>query len=158
MAEQLVFIPKNPQKYAGDARRIVARSKWELVYMQALDNSLQVAKWISEPRHLNISYLDPITKKVKQYWPDFLIQYNNNTIEIVEVKPLKEASMTEAKSTYDKLMLARNIAKWQSAERLAKAIGGRFRVVTEQHLFGTQKISRPSTRKSRGTVKSKGTR
>jgi len=153
----LVFVPTNPQKYAGDARRIVARSSWELAYMRALDNSIHVTKWFSEPRNLNISYLDPITRHVKQYWPDFLVQYNNNTLEIVEIKPLKEAMMSEAKSNYDKLMLVRNAAKWQAAENLAKAIGARFRLVTERELFG-QVHKRPSTKQPRGTVKPKGTK
>jgi hypothetical protein len=153
----LVFTPTNPHKYAGDARRIVARSSWEIMYMRALDNSIHVSKWLSEPKKLNITYLDPITKHVKHYWPDFLVQYNNNTLEIVEIKPLKEAMMSEAKSNYDKLMLVRNAAKWQAAENLAKSIGARFRLVTERELFG-QVHKRPSTRQSRGTVKSKGTR
>lgn len=158
MAQQQIFVPKNPHKYAGDPRRIVSRSSWEYLYMQALDNSLQVAKWLSEPRHLKITYLDPITKKVKTYWPDFLVQFNNNTLEIVEIKPIKEASLSESRNTYDKLHVLRNIAKWQAADRLAKAIGGRFRVVTERELFGTQKINRPSTRKPRGTTKPRGNR
>lgn len=157
MAESLIFVPRNPAKYAGDARRIVARSRWELAYMRALDNSIQVARWFSEPRNLNITYLDPITRQVKSYWPDFLVQYNNNTIEIVEIKPLKESLMSEAKSTYDRLMLARNAAKWQAADRLAKAIGARFRIVTERELFGTQP-KRPSTRRARGTTGTRGTR
>ncbi len=154
MAETLIFVPKNPAKYAGDPRRIVARSKWELVYMRALDNSLQVAKWISEPRNLNIKYLDPITRQVKQYWPDFLVQFANNTLEIVEIKPLKESLMSETRNTYDRLMLARNAAKWQAANNLAKAIGARFRVVTERDLFANAP-RRPSTRTTRGT---RGTR
>ena len=152
----LIFIPRNPAKYAGDARRIVARSKWEIAYMQALDNSIQVAKWFSEPRNLNITYLDPITRQVKSYWPDFLVQYSNNTLEIVEIKPIKESIMSEAKSTYDRLMLARNQAKWIAADRLAKSIGARFRLVTERELFGTRvQQKRPSTRSTVGT---RGTR
>ena len=157
MAENLIFIPRNPAKYAGDPRRIVARSRWELVYMQALDNSIQVARWSSEPRNLNIKYVDPITRQVKSYWPDFLVQYNNNMIEFVEIKPLKESMMSEAKSTYDRLMLARNAAKWQAANRLAKAIGAKFRIVTERELFATTP-KRPSTRRLKGTTSTQGTR
>jgi hypothetical protein len=153
----LVFVPTNPKKYAGDARRIVARSSWEIAYMRALDNSIHVSKWFSEPKNLNITYLDPITKQVKHYWPDFLVQYTNNTLEIVEIKPLKEAMMSEAKSNYDKLMLIRNAAKWQAAENLAKAIGARFRLVTERELFA-QAQKRPSTRQTKGAIKSRGTK
>jgi hypothetical protein len=150
------FVPKNIAKYAGDATRIVARSKWELIYMQALDNSNLVAKWISEPKTLNISYISPLDKRLHQYWPDFLVQYISGEIEILEVKPLKEALAEEAKSTYDKLSLIKNIAKWQAADRFAKAIGGRFRVITERELFARK--STTATRRSKSTVKPRGTR
>lgn len=143
MAKQTRFIPKFPEKYMGDPRRIVSRSSWELAYMSALDNSRMVTKWMSEPRNLKITYLDPLTKKVKTYWPDFLIQYADGNIEIVEVKPLKEASLNKAVSQYDKLMLVKNIAKWQSAEQFAKKIGARFRVVTEQQMFGNKSTKSP---------------
>lgn len=130
-----VFIPRHPQKYAGDAARIVARSKWEIAYMNALDNSNLVLKWLSEPKNLSITYISPINKKLKTYWPDFLVQYINGDIDIVEIKPMKESSPSKAVNLYDKLMLAQNIAKWQAAEKLAQKIGGRFRLVTEDQLF-----------------------
>lgn len=147
------YVPRNPDKYAGDASRIFARSRWELVYMQALDNSHMVKKWISEPRTLNISYLNPIDKKVHQYWPDFLVQYNDGSIEILEIKPLKESQLESARSTYDKLMFAKNVAKWQAANMFAKKIGARFRVITEAQLF-----ARKSTNKPRSTVTANKTR
>ena len=151
------FTPKNPEKYMGDPRRIVARSSWEYAYMIALDNSRTVMKWVSEPRNLKITYINPLDKKLKNYWPDFLIQYVSGELEIVEIKPLKEASMNSAVSQYDKLMLVKNISKWKAAEEFAKTIGARFRVVTEQQLFGTQvNKSTKSTKKpktSRKTVK-----
>lgn len=156
MADALRFMPRNPQKYAGDPLRIVARSRWELVYMQALDNSNLVSKWVSEPRNLGIKYISPIDKKLHEYWPDFLVQYNNGELEMIEIKPLKEALMSEARSTYDKLMLVKNIAKWQAADRMAKAIGARFRVVTERDLFKRKTTKKPT--RSRAAVKPRGTR
>ena len=143
------FIPRFPDKYAGDPRRIVARSRWEIVYMTALDNSNLVHKWMSEPKNLSIQYLNPINKQLKQYWPDFLIQYVTGELDIVEIKPAKESSRKNAASLYDKLMLAQNMAKWEAANALAKSMGARFRVVTEDQLF---------VKKTKGTVKSKGTR
>lgn len=151
MAE-MRFVPKNPQKYMGNPLRIVARSRWELVYMNALDSSNMVAKWISEPKTLNIKYLSPLDRKVHVYWPDFLVQYTDNSIEILEVKPMKESSLSAAKSTYDKLMFVKNIAKWQAAEKFAKAIGARFRVITEQQLFARKSTNAPKrARKTVGT-------
>ena len=112
--KQYHFVCRNPQKYAGDARRIIVRSTWELAYCQALDNSNMVLKWISEPRNLNISYVSPIDKKIHQYWPDFLVQYVGGEIELLEIKPKKEALAENAKSLYDKLSLIKNIAKWKA--------------------------------------------
>ena len=128
------FVPRNPEKYAGDPTRIIARSSWELIYMRALDQSPLVSKWVSEPKFLNISYKSPIDKKIKQYWPDFLIVYNSGEKELVEIKPMKEASLLEAKSDYDKLMFAQNVMKWQAAQKIAKAIGAKFRLVTGQSI------------------------
>jgi hypothetical protein len=152
------YAVKNIDKYAGDPRRIVARSRWELMYMQALDNSSMVRKWISEPRNLNISYLDPIDKKVKQYWPDFLVQYRDGTLEVLEIKPLKQSIAEKATNNFDKIMLLKNVSKWTAADRFAKSIGGKFRVITEQNLFRkktTNAARKPNVaRKSRGSVKS----
>ena len=153
------YTVKNVAKYAGDARRVVARSKWELMYMQALDNSSMVARWISEPKTINISYVNPLDKKVHQYWPDFLVQYTDNSIEILEIKPLKESLAENAKSTYDKLSLIKNMAKWAAADRFAKSIGARFRVITENQLFRRKVTKTPKrARTTRGTKSTQGTR
>ena len=141
------YTVKNVAKYAGDARRVVARSKWELMYMQALDNSS------------NISYVNPLDKKVHQYWTDFLVQYTDNSIEILEIKPLKESLAENAKSTYDKLSLIKNMAKWAAADRFAKSIGARFRVITENQLFRRKVTKTPKrARTTRGTKSTQGTR
>lgn len=151
------YLPMNIDKYAGDYRRIVARSKWEIAYMQALDSSSLVKRWISEPKNLNISYINPLDRKLHQYWPDFLVQYVSGEIEIVEIKPMKEALAEKAASMYDKLSLIKNMAKWQAADRFAQSIGGRFRVITEAQLFAKKAAKLPKrakmARKSRGTVK-----
>src|ERR1039458_2076733 len=96
------YMCRNPGKYAGDSSRIIARSKWELMYMQALDNSVMVHKWISEPKTLHINYLDPIDKKVHEYWPDFLVKYRDNSVELLEIKPLKQSLAEKATNNYDK--------------------------------------------------------
>jgi hypothetical protein len=156
MAE-LRFIPKHPEKYAGDAGRIFARSGWELAFMQRLDAAPGVTKWMSEPKNLNISYLSPINKKIRQYWPDFLVQYADNSVELIEIKPMKEAVNANSKTTYDKLMLIQNAAKWQAADRFARSIGARFRVLTEQQLFRVRPAVKPPM-KTRTSVRTRPTR
>lgn len=164
------YIVKNIQKYKGKPDRVIydetgqpmsfiimARSSWETKYMSLLDSSPLVATWISEPKMFNIRYRSPIDKQVHVYWPDFFIQYVNNAREIVEIKPLKESLREHAKSTYDKLMLAKNMAKWQAAAVFAKTIGARFRVLTERDILKQRPTANKTTTPTRSTVKTKGT-
>jgi len=127
------FIPMYPAKYAGDPKRIFARSKWEFNYMGLIDKSPVVLRWLSEPKQLNISYVDPVDRQVKQYWPDFLIQYKDGSKELVELKPLRQAKFNP-NDVYDKIMFARNVAKWEAASRFCKRNNVKFRVVTEKQL------------------------
>jgi len=137
----------------------MARSKWELFYMQKLDNSPLVVKWISEPKTLNISYLNPLDKKMHKYWPDFLVQYRDGSVDLIELKPIKETILEKAGATYDKLQLVKNAAKWAVADRFAKSIGARFRVVTERDLFKSNSTRQTKrTRGTRPTRKTGGTR
>ena len=43
-----VFRPTNPQKYIGNANRIVYRSSWEKKVMIKLDTSPDIIKWSSD--------------------------------------------------------------------------------------------------------------
>lgn len=139
------FIPKNPQKYAGDPTNIMFRSSWEVAAMKFLDSSKAVLKWGSE--EIKIPYLKPIidpvtgraSLKPANYFPDFVVVYQdkegNVQTEILEIKPLKESLQEKAKTDRDKMALAVNIAKWKAAEAFARANGMKFRVITEQSLF-----------------------
>lgn len=135
------------------------RSSWEIAYARRLDTSPTVKAWLSEPKMLNIKYYNPINKRMREYWPDFMIEYVNGYIELVEIKPLKEALAENARNTYDKLMLIQNITKWQAADKFAKAHGWGFRVVTEAQLFAKTGNSTRRAKSTSGTVnKARGTR
>ncbi len=139
------FVPKNPNKYAGDSTKIMFRSSWEIAAMKFFDSSNAVIKWGSE--EVRIPYLkpfiDPTTGKSgfkpANYFPDFIVVYQNSQgmvkKEIIEIKPLKESLMEKAKSDRDKMALVVNIAKWKAAEHFASQHGMTFRVVTEASLF-----------------------
>ncbi len=129
------FLPKNPKKYAGDVSNIFARSKLELIYMAALDTSPIVHRWICEPKNFNIRYVNPKDNKVHTYWPDFLIQYVNGKVDLVEIKPLKYSLNEAARTAEDKLELMINQQKWKAAEAFAKSIRATFRVITEKNLL-----------------------
>lgn len=141
------FIPKNPQKYAGDPTKILWRSTWELSTMKFFDSSIAVLQWASE--ELVIPYISPLDGLKHKYYPDFVIVYKDKTgsirKEILEVKPLSQSVAEHAKSDRDKMALIVNNAKWTYAIAFAKVHGMTFRVITEKSIFKqpTPKVKKP---------------
>jgi TnsA endonuclease N terminal len=131
---------KNLEKYMGK-RLPTYRSSWEFTFCQFCDNNPAVLHWASEA--IQIPYRNPVSGKQTVYVPDFLIVYTDANqrqhTEIIEIKPLKEATMETAKSYKDKLMVAINMAKWAAADNWARANNMKFRVVTEYDLYRNMK-------------------
>ena len=134
------YEPMNADKYKG-TYPIIYRSSWELTMMRFFDKHPDVVAWASET--IQIPYMHPIQKKVKMYVPDFLVVYQDKNgkrrQEVIEVKPAGQASLKEAKSTYQKVSLAINAAKWQAAGQWCKNRGLTFRVMTENDMFNNPK-------------------
>jgi len=149
------FIPKNPHKYMGDVNKIFARSSWEVHVMKFFDSSSTVLKWGSE--EFSIPYIKPTDGQVHQYFPDFIVVYQDRhgaiKKEIIEVKPLKESSADQAKNAHDRVALAVNIAKWRAADEFAQRNGMVFRVLTEQSIF--KQVPRPAKPRRPRTKKAK---
>ena len=138
-----VYRPRNPEKYRGDARQIVYRSSWERTFMKYCDLTESIKSWASE--EICIHYYDPVSKKKRRYFPDFVIRYVDTDgliiTELVEIKPHKEVvgpdknpkrktkSWLYAVHTY-----CTNMAKWEAAERFCEDRGWRWRIVTEYDL------------------------
>lgn len=133
---QGVFEVKNPQKYVGKGKPRY-RSGWEWTFMQFCDNNDSILQWASES--VAIPYKNPITGKMTQYIPDFLVQYRtkNNTVitELIEIKPKKQSVIESKASQRDKAIVAVNYAKWAAAQKWARRNGLVFRVITEQDIF-----------------------
>jgi hypothetical protein len=130
------YVIRNPEKYIGK-RAPTYRSSWEFTFCSFCDNNPAVVNWASEA--ITIPYKNPVTGKNTVYVPDFLIVYvdakQRKHTELVEIKPLKEATMETAKTLRDKYSVAINLAKWAAADSWAKANNIRFRVVTEYDIF-----------------------
>ena len=56
-------------------------------------------------------------------------------IELVEVKPSKQAGLTESRSKKDKAAVILNKAKWTAAQEWCKRRGITFRIVTENEIY-----------------------
>lgn len=149
------YIPKNPQKYAGNPNNIICRSSWELHVCKFFDLSNAVIRWNSE--EISIKYISPVDGKVHRYFPDYLVKYKdangNVQSEIVEVKPLCESDARFAKSELHKARLQVNKAKWAAASAFAANNGMKFRVITEVSIFRDVKQNRVKKPKpTKGTV------
>ena len=130
------YTPVNPGKYAGN-NRPTFRSSWEFKVMQMFDSNPNITSWASES--LKIPYMNPFTNKYTVYIPDFVVTYTDaagkSKAEIIEVKPLKETFLEQAKSQRDKAAVALNAFKWAAAHAFAKSHGMSFRVLNENHIW-----------------------
>lgn len=132
-----VYNPKNPGKYVGK-NLPYARSSWELTFMRWCDNNPSITEWASEV--IRIPYFNPVSNKNTMYVPDFLIKFTDKNgkvrTELIEVKPKKETFLEHAKSKRDKYRLAVNAAKWQAAVNFCDRHGIKFRIITEDDIYG----------------------
>lgn len=136
MAYRTIFNPKNPQKYAGDTSKIVCRSLWERNVCKFCDNHPNVLKWSSE--EIAIPYTNPIDKKIHNYYPDFLIQFNGvngKQTWMIEVKPKKQTLLKENASKKEKVTWIINNAKWHAAKKYCEKHNIVFQILTEKELF-----------------------
>jgi TnsA endonuclease N terminal len=133
---QGVYKVLNPAKYVG-TRPPRYRSSWEWHFMKFCDDNDHILQWASES--VSIPYRHPITGKQTIYVPDFLITYQNGngkTVgELVEIKPRKQSVIEDRQSQRDRMAVAINYAKWDSATKWARRQGLTFRVVTEDQIF-----------------------
>lgn len=130
------FYPVNRKKLIGNSDFCIYRSSWELSVMRFFDNSSSIINWSSE--FIKINYMDPITKKWRTYYPDFIIKYKKNNIEItelIEVKPRCQAYRQFAKSKKDKEALLLNEAKWKYARKWCEQNNIKFRILTEKEIY-----------------------
>ncbi len=136
------WIPKNPEKYIGDPNNIIARSSWEIKFMNWCDVHPSVLKYSSE--ELVIPYYSEVDHKMHRYFPDFVMVLRNNQGQIkkyvVEIKPECQTVPPKPKSRVTKAYINEvatysiNTSKWRAAEEWCKRNGMEFIIMTEHHL------------------------
>ena len=110
--------------------------------MNWCDSNDAVKSWQSEEKA--IWYYDPIAKKKRRYFPDFIVNIERKGVtmtEVVEVKPQaqidgpppnpKRRTEAWAKSVMTYVI---NQAKWQAATEWCEDRGYNFRLISEKHL------------------------
>jgi hypothetical protein len=136
MAYKTTFKPQNIKKYVGDASKIICRSLWERRVCKFLDENTNILKWSSE--EIIIPYMNPIDKKIHNYYPDFLVQFNDgNKINtwLLEVKPAKQTLLKENASKKEKITWIINNAKWNAAKVYCEKNNMEFKILTEKEIF-----------------------
>jgi len=137
------YKPTNPHKYMGDSDNIIYRSMWERRCMKYFDGNPSILQWASE--EVAIPYYDTLTKKVRRYFPDFLIKVKNKDGEekthLIEVKPSKDLSPPRSvqgkkRSTvlYEMRTFQMNRDKFASARKWCEDRNIQFDIWTEKHL------------------------
>ena len=132
-----LFKPTRPEKYLGDIAKIRFMSSWELRFMNFCDTNPNVIKWGSE--EFKIKYFNPIKNKTCNYIPDFIITYKDKTgllrTEVIEIKPKCHMVATKKSTTYDKVQMVINHAKWTAAKAFCDIHNIEFKVLNEEQLF-----------------------
>ena len=137
------YLPRNPEKYKGDPRGIVFRSSWERTFAKWCDLNESILSWSSEEKCL--WYYDPVSKKKRRYFPDFIIKYMDTDgliiTEMIEIKPHAQVvgpptnPKRRTKSWLNQVhTYVTNQAKWDAAKKVCEDRGWRFRIVTEYEL------------------------
>ena len=120
---QGIFIPKNKDKFIilknkQNGGKIKYRSSWELKFLEWCDQNQNVQKVISEG--IKIPYID-IDNKLKNYYPDFVILWNDEKY-LIEIKPSNQ-TLNET-----------NQRKFNAAKEFASKKCLKFLVLTEKEL------------------------
>ena len=133
---QGVYHVTNPLKYVVK-REPRYRSGWELAFMRFCDTNDNILQWASES--IVIPYRHPLTGKMTNYVPDFLITYrtrdNRMCAEVIEIKPKKQSVIESKASARDRAVVAVNYSKWDAATKWCRRQGLQFRVITEDDIF-----------------------
>lgn len=136
------FVPKNPEKYIGNVKKIYLRSSYEIAFFTWCDNNPSVLKYSVEA--VTIPYVSPKDKEVHRYFVDFIIQWKTKSGEVktilVEIKPSVYTIAPIKRSKTTKKFLAEmiqweiNSAKWEAAREFCRKKGWEFLIITEYDL------------------------
>jgi len=128
------FVPINKEKYKGNWTNIISRSSWETKFMLWCDKNPHVLFWESE--ETVIPYISPVDNRPHRYFVDFKIVLSTGKTYLIEIKPAAQTVPPTGKKKTKRLLQETatflvNQAKWDAAERFAKARGWEFKVLTE---------------------------
>ena len=104
------------------------KSSYELAYLHQLESNTEVLKYMYEPFDL---YYRDANQKQRIYKPDFMVLYQNGSIEITEVKP--KIMLQD----FDVQAKARSCREY--IKEYYKDVEIQYRFITERDLFSSDK-------------------
>jgi hypothetical protein len=102
------------------------RSSWEKEVYKILERAFSVKAYKVEP--FAIPY--EIRGLKRNYWPDIMVKFTDDTSLLIEVKPLSQCP--DKDGICENFEQTKNDAKWQAAENICKKRGWFFAVWTER--------------------------
>lgn len=131
--------PKHPLKYEGDVTNIIARSSWEIKFLNWCDSNSNIISYSSE--ELMVPYWSVVDEKQRRYFPDFRVKIKTSAgikIYIVEIKPNFEKypskSKNKARALIENKTFITNQCKWKAAKLYCEQRGYEFMVIDEYDL------------------------
>lgn len=109
---------------------IIYRSSWEKRFILWCENCKKVVHWGSECTCIN--YYNPVDQKTHRYYPDFVVQLDDGTVMIVEIKPSNQTVPPDIENSWACRTYAVNSAKWKALEKLCEEKGYKFCILTEK--------------------------
>ena len=151
------FKCQNPEKYKGNHMLIEYRSSWERTFMNYCDTHENVEWWQSEEKA--IWYFDPVSKRKRRYFPDFIIHFKRSdgimVTEVIEIKPYRQTQTPNPNPKRktqawfkEWCTYATNKAKWDAAMNWAEDRGYNFRIITEKEAGFISESSNVGVRRS----------
>lgn len=140
--QQRVFNPASAKKLFESQKNepIIARSSWEARFIIWLEHAPNVRHWGSEC--VAIQYVKPTDGKVHKYYPDFLVEFTDGSVAMIEIKPHSQTNKPKnMKSKYETEAYVTNMAKWKAAKEFCQQHGIKFSIITE-HTIEHLKINK----------------
>lgn len=136
---------QNKSKYVGTDKNPRYLSSYELEVFQFLDKHPSILEWGAEV--VVVPYFNPVKQRKARYIVDIYVKYRKKSgevvTELIEIKPTKDCvapkkTGRKKNATYvrESATWITNQAKWAAAKKYAEERGMKFRILTENSIFG----------------------
>lgn len=108
---------------------IIYRSSYELKFINWLEHNKNVKRWGSECVCIPYTYIDG---KVHKYYPDYLVEMEDGTRVLIEVKPYNQTQKPVNENSWAYREYAKNMCKWKAVREFCQSKGLEFKILTEK--------------------------